>query len=104
MLCLSQMHRATRPRLEYWPGHSVEGHIAMLSPHSASIENPDVSVLVVNYNTAHLLDRMFAALEASRGDMRTEVFVVDNASCDNSLEVLRTQHANAEVIANMVNV
>jgi hypothetical protein len=30
-------------------------------------EPPDISVVVVNYNTAHLLGELFAALEASRG-------------------------------------
>ncbi len=77
----------------------------MKAPLNASmIENPDVSVVVVNYNTAHLLDRMFAALQASRGDLRIQVIVVDNASSDNSLEVLRTQYSHAELIANTVNV
>ncbi len=49
----------------------------------------DVSVIVVNFNTAHLLDRMFAALEAGRGELKVQVIVVDNASRDNSVEVLR---------------
>ena len=75
------------------------------SQHRASIiEHPDVSVIVVNYNTAHLLDRMFAALDASRGDLTLQVIVVDNASCDNSVEMLRVQHPDAELIANTTNV
>ena len=57
---------------------------AMRAPSEA-----DVSIVVVNYNTAHLLGRMFAALEASRGDLRLQVIVVDNASRDNSVQVLR---------------
>jgi N-acetylglucosaminyl-diphospho-decaprenol L-rhamnosyltransferase len=68
------------------------------------IERPDVSVIVVNYNTAHLLDRMFAALGASRGDLKLQVIVVDNASRDGSVEVLRAQHPDAELIANTINV
>ena len=75
-----------------------------LQRHASMFEIPDVSVVVVNYNTAHLLGRMFAALEATRGDLRIQVIVVDNASSDNSLEVLRTQYAYAELIANPVNV
>jgi N-acetylglucosaminyl-diphospho-decaprenol L-rhamnosyltransferase len=63
----------------------------------------DVSVIVVNYNTAHLLGRMFAALEAGRGDLRLQVIVVDNASRDDSVQVLRTQHPQAELIANTAN-
>src|SRR5689334_10634005 len=77
----------------------------MRTPLNASmIEDPDISVVVVNYNTAHLLDRMFGALQASRGDLRIQVIVVDNASRDNSLEVLRTQYFHAELIENTVNV
>jgi len=43
--------------------------IAMDTPNIPFLdcECPDITVVVVNYNTAHLLDRMFAALEASVG-------------------------------------
>jgi N-acetylglucosaminyl-diphospho-decaprenol L-rhamnosyltransferase len=71
---------------------------AMRAPSEA-----DVSIVVVNYNTAHLLGRMFAALEASRGDLRLQVIVVDNASRDNSVQVLRTLQPEAELIANPTN-
>ena len=30
---------------------------------------PDVTIIVVNYNTAHLLERFFAAIEAVRGNL-----------------------------------
>jgi GT2 family glycosyltransferase len=64
----------------------------------------DVSVVVVNFNTAHLLGRMFAALEAGRGDLRLQTIVVDNASRDDSAELVRTSHPEVELIANPVNV
>jgi hypothetical protein len=67
-------------------------------------ERPDVTVIVVNYNTAHLLDQMFTALEAARGKLGIQVSVVDNASRDNSVELLRTQYPSAELIENPVNV
>src|SRR5215469_1407902 len=67
-------------------------------------ERPDVTVLVVNYNTAHLLDRMFSALEAGRGSLDLQVIVVDNASRDESVEMLRKRYKNAEVIENTSNV
>src|SRR5690348_5510406 len=66
-------------------------------------DRPDVSVIVVNYNTAHLLDRMFAALDASRGNLNLQIIVVDNASRDNSVEMLRAQYPNVELIANATN-
>ena len=76
------------------------------SPRSnaSPLERPDVSVVVVNYNTAHLLDRMFCSLQASHSDLKLQIIVVDNASRDDSEKVLRTRYANAEVIANAANV
>ncbi len=65
---------------------------------------PDVSIVVVNYNTGYLLDRMFAALDAATASVNIEVVVVDNASTDNSLELLRNQYPFVEVIENTTNV
>lgn len=67
-------------------------------------ERPDVTVVVISYNTAHLLDRLFATLEAARGSLRLQVLVVDNASRDGSADILRTKYANVELIENTVNV
>lgn len=67
-------------------------------------ESPDVTVIVVNYNTAHLLDRMFGALEAACGTLRVQVIVVDNASRDRSVDLLRTKYPNVELIENLTNV
>src|SRR5437667_12205546 len=64
----------------------------------------DVSVIMVSYNTAHLLKRLFAALEAGKGALKLQLIVVDNASRDNSAEILRTQYPNVELIENSVNV
>ena len=64
----------------------------------------DISVIMVNYNTAHLLDAAFAALEASRASLRLQFIVVDNASVDRSVEILREKHQDAELIENTTNV
>lgn len=69
-----------------------------------SHHNPDVTVVVVSYNTVHLLERLFSALEGSRGGLSIQVVVVDNASRDGSAKVLRARHARAELIENTVNV
>jgi N-acetylglucosaminyl-diphospho-decaprenol L-rhamnosyltransferase len=65
---------------------------------------PDVSIVVVNYNTGYLLDRMFAALHAATASVNMEVIVVDNASTDNSLEILRNRYPFVELIENTTNV
>jgi GT2 family glycosyltransferase len=47
---------------------------------------------------------MFAALEASRGALRLQVIVIDNASSDRSVEILRTRYPSVELIENPINV
>lgn len=70
----------------------------------SALQAPDVSVIVVNYNTGHLLARMFAALDAAKGDLNLEIIVVDNASTDNSIEILETQYSNVTLIKSSTNV
>jgi N-acetylglucosaminyl-diphospho-decaprenol L-rhamnosyltransferase len=65
---------------------------------------PDVSVVVVNYNTGHLLARMFAALDAAKGSLGLEIAVVDNVSSDNSVEILESRYPTVTLIKNSTNV
>jgi N-acetylglucosaminyl-diphospho-decaprenol L-rhamnosyltransferase len=67
-------------------------------------ERPDLTVVVVSYNTVHLLDRMFAALNAACGNLRVQIIVVDNASRDGSAAFLRTNYPDFELIENSLNV
>ena len=67
-------------------------------------EHPDVTVIVVSYNTAHLLDQMFDKLAAARSSLSLQVIVVDNASRDGSPDILRTRFPNVELIENAVNI
>ncbi len=69
-----------------------------------SLERPDVTVVVVNYNTANLLERMLADLEASRGVLKLQIIVVDNASRDNSVQILRSLVPAIELIENPTNI
>jgi N-acetylglucosaminyl-diphospho-decaprenol L-rhamnosyltransferase len=63
-----------------------------------------VTVIVVSYNTAHLLDRMFSALDAAREKLNLQVIVVDNASRDGSVDILRKRYPSTELIVNQTNV
>ena len=65
---------------------------------------PDLSVIVVNYNTGHLLDRMISALLAARGGFNIQLIIIDNASRDSSVSMLRTRYPTIELIVNDVNV
>ena len=64
----------------------------------------DVSVVLVNYNTEHLLERVFAALFAARQSLTMQTIVIDNASRDNSVTLLRSRYPDVELIANASNV
>ena len=64
---------------------------------------PDITVVVVSYNTGHLLDRLFSALAAAQGSLRIQTIVVDNASRDNSVELLRSKYPTVELIENPTN-
>ena len=63
-----------------------------------------LDVLVVNYNTAKLLQPMFDALRQSNSADLTRYLVVDNASADNSLERLENVCPEALLVANENNV
>jgi GT2 family glycosyltransferase len=63
---------------------------------------PDITVSIVNYNHAHYLP---ACIEAVRGQSRppARIIVVDNASCDASLDVLSALPDDVHVIRNQEN-
>jgi N-acetylglucosaminyl-diphospho-decaprenol L-rhamnosyltransferase len=76
-----------------------------VTPHSLQAgERPDVTVIVVNYNTGYLLDRLCRTLDNGRGSLRLQVIVVDNASRDNSVKILREKYPDVELIENATNV
>ncbi|MCU1761133.1 glycosyltransferase family 2 protein [Pseudomonas sp. 14P_8.1_Bac3] len=63
-----------------------------------------LDVLVVNYNTAGLLQPMFNALRQPDSAAQARYLVVDNASVDNSLECLAAVCPEALLLANHDNV
>ena len=64
----------------------------------------DVSVILVNYNTAHLLERCIGDLRRASEGLRVQTLIVDNASKDDSAAVIRARFPDCELIANTVNV
>lgn len=63
---------------------------------------PDVSVVIVSYNTRALLEACLTALLASSG-VALEVFVVDNASPDGSADAVAQAFRGVTVIRNREN-
>ena len=50
---------------------------------------PDVSIILVNWNTRDLLLRSLQSISDTKGDLEVEVIVVDNASSDDSVAQVR---------------
>lgn len=65
----------------------------------------DVAVVIVNWNTADLLDECLRSVERHGGaDRRLDVVVVDNASSDGSADLVRERWPSVRLIANDENV
>lgn len=64
---------------------------------------PDVSVIIVSWNVAPLLRRCLRSLVADAPDPSLQVIVVDNASSDDSVAMLRAEFPWVELIANDAN-
>lgn len=64
----------------------------------------DLSIVVVNYNTSHLLDELFASIERATHGLSLQLIVVDNASTDKSVEYLERTAYPIELVINQKNV
>jgi N-acetylglucosaminyl-diphospho-decaprenol L-rhamnosyltransferase len=65
---------------------------------------PDVSIIIVSWNTRDLLLQCLQSLPAAVGDLQADVWVVDNASTDGSMAAVRQQFPTVQVIENKTNV
>jgi hypothetical protein len=63
----------------------------------------DISIVIVNWNTRELLLDCLASLYATVRALRFEVFLVDNASSDGSVEAVQGQYPQVEIIQNEKN-
>lgn len=65
---------------------------------------PDISVILVSYNTIEMTKTALSHLFASSHDFKMEVIVIDNNSKDSSAEVLRHEYPQIKLIENNKNV
>lgn len=63
-------------------------------------EAPDVSVVVVTWNSAAAVGGCLRSLPGAAGDLRLEVIVVDNASTDGTADVVEAAAPGASLIRN----
>ena len=62
-----------------------------------------LSIVIVNYNVKHFLLQCLQSVQKAIAGIETEVFVVDNASSDNSVEMLKEKFPWVNLIANTKN-
>jgi GT2 family glycosyltransferase len=62
-----------------------------------------LSVIIVNYNVAFFLEQCLNSVFASTANFEYEVFVVDNNSVDNSLEMIAEKYPLVHLLANKEN-
>ncbi|MGO9138326.1 MAG: glycosyltransferase family 2 protein [Syntrophales bacterium] len=64
----------------------------------------DVSVCIVNWNTKYLTSQLIESIHKTVKKLSIEVFIVDNASTDGSVEHILNNYPNVNIIKNSVNV
>ncbi len=63
----------------------------------------DLSLIIVNYNVKEFLQKLLDSIKEASNNLNTEVIVVDNASTDGSVEVLRERYSWVKLIDSKVN-
>lgn len=63
----------------------------------------DLSIIIVNYNVREFLDNALVSIFKAAKDLSHEIIVVDNASDDGSVELLRSKFPGVKLIANSTN-
>lgn len=64
----------------------------------------DISVVIVNYNVKHFILQCLQSVYNAMGNISTEIFVVDNASSDNSCAAIKERFPQVNLIENSQNV
>jgi N-acetylglucosaminyl-diphospho-decaprenol L-rhamnosyltransferase len=63
----------------------------------------DVSIIIVSYNTKDFIDACLRALAERERGVTMEVIVVDNASHDGSVEIIRKSYPDVRLVENTAN-
>lgn len=64
----------------------------------------DVSISIVNYNTRDLLKRCLSSIFKHTRDIKFEIIVVDNASSDDSVAMIKQEFRSVKIISNHDNI
>ncbi|MFK7809798.1 MAG: glycosyltransferase family 2 protein [Saprospiraceae bacterium] len=64
----------------------------------------NLSVIIVNYNVKYFLEQALLSVRIASEGLETEIFVVDNNSVDDSVEMVREKFPEVKLIVNKDNV
>lgn len=64
----------------------------------------DLSIIIVNYNVKEFLKNLLASIKKASKNLSTEIIVVDNASDDGSVEMIKDKFPEIILIENKINI
>jgi GT2 family glycosyltransferase len=64
----------------------------------------DLSIIIVNYNVKEFVENLLNSIDKARQNLSLEIFVVDNASDDGSVDVIKEKFPYVTLIANKTNI
>lgn len=76
----------------YWLAHDPEDGV-----------RPDLGIVIVSWDVCELVQKNLASLEKSTGNFSARTILIDNASTDGTVEMVRSQFPWVTVIANTKN-
>lgn len=68
-----------------------------------NMDNPDLSIVIVNFNTSELTRQCLRSIRDNAAKLRYEVWVVDNNSEDDSVDMIGREFPEAGIICNETN-
>lgn len=63
----------------------------------------DLSIIIVNYNVKEFLQNLLHSIDKASKNLSTEIFIVDNASDDGSIELIKNKFPDVNLIENDTN-
>jgi GT2 family glycosyltransferase len=74
-----------------------------MNPDNSSLYPFDISLIIISFNTRDVLRESLQSVEREKGELRLEIFVVDNNSRDGSVEMVEVEFPLVRVLRSEVN-
>ena len=75
----------------------------MMEPTDHQMNTCDLSIVIVNWNACQYLGPCLASIQAETTELSFEICLVDNASGDGSVEYVRSEYPQVNIIQNATN-